>query len=143
MRELAGKVGLDAAALEATVERYNADARNGDDSEFGKGSTAYNRFMGDAAHQPNPCLAPLAKAPFYAVRLQTGDIGTSLGLRANPKAQALDKDDRPIAGLYVCGNDMNSIMAGIYPTGGITIGPALTFGYIAASDIIERARAAG
>lgn len=137
---LAKKLGIDPTVLRSTIERYNADAHQGVDTEFGKGNTYYNRYMGDKDHKPNPCIAPIERAPYYAVKLQTGDIGTALGLRVNPKAQVLDKEDRPIDGLYAVGNDMNSVMAGTYATGGITIGPAMTFGYIAANDIIAHAK---
>src|SRR3546814_3778308 len=81
-------------------------------------------------HTPNPCLGPIWRAPFYAVRIYPGDIGTSLGLRTDPEARVLDRDDQPIPGLFACGNDMNSVMAGTYPSGGITLGPALPFGYL-------------
>jgi len=135
LAELAGRMGVEAAALERTVSTFNADARAGTDHDFGRGDSAYNRFMGDAAHRPNPCLAPLDTPPFYAVRLYPGDIGTALGIRADVFARALDSADRPIPGLYVCGNDMNSIMAGTYATGGITLGPAMAFGFIAADHM--------
>ena len=128
--ELAAAIGVPADALEATVDDANRAARTGTDEAFGKGSTGYNRYLGDAEHQPNPCLGPIERGPFYAVRIYPGDIGTSLGLRTDPAARVLDSNDSPIPGLYACGNDMNSIMAGSYPSGGITLGPALTFGYI-------------
>ncbi|VTU19174.1 3-oxosteroid 1-dehydrogenase [Variovorax sp. PBS-H4] len=129
--ELAGKLAVDAAGLKASVERFNRFAEIGEDPEFGKGSTAYNRYLGDPAHQPNACLGPLRKAPFYAVKVYAGDIGTACGIRCNENAQALDADDRPIPGLYAAGNDMHSVMGGQYPAPGITLGPALTFGWIA------------
>jgi succinate dehydrogenase/fumarate reductase flavoprotein subunit len=130
--ELAANAGIDAAGLEQTVAAYNRDAASGEDRAFGKGSTAYNRFNGDPEFKPNPCLAPIATAPFYAVEVVVGDLGTFAGLRTDGKARVLDRDGRPIAGLYASGNDMASIMGGNYPGGGITLGPALTFGYIAA-----------
>lgn len=130
--DLARRIGADPAALEATVAAFNRNAARGEDPEFGKGSTSYNRSLGDPDHRPNPCVAPLATAPFYAVRLYVGDLGTFAGLRSNGNAQVLDEAGRAIPGLYAAGNDAASIMGGNYPGGGITLGPALTFGWIAA-----------
>jgi succinate dehydrogenase/fumarate reductase flavoprotein subunit len=130
--DLAARLGVPAAALAATVARHNAFAATGVDEDFGKGSDAYQRNLGDAAHGPNPCIGVLAKPPFYGVRLYPGDIGASCGLVTNEFAQVLRKDGTCIAGLYACGNDMDSIMAGVYPGPGITLGPAMTFGFIAA-----------
>lgn len=141
IRELAGKLSIDADALEATVRRANDYARSGEDPEFGKGSTAYNRYLGDPRHKPNPCLGPIEKPPFYSVRVYPGDIGTATGLAVDAKARVLDRDGQPIPGLYAAGNDMNSIMAGTYPGAGITLGPALTFGYIAGQTLAEQKRA--
>jgi len=131
LRELARRAGIEADNLVGTVERHNRHALAGEDPDFGRGSEAYSRYLGDAEHRPNPCLAPIEAPPFYAVRLVPGDIGSAVGLRTNAHAQVLDRDDSPIAGLYACGNDMNSVMMGNYPAAGITLGPALTFGYIA------------
>lgn len=135
LAELARVIDVPATALAATVAQANEAARTGIDTEFAKGSTAYNRYLGDPAHRPNPCLGPIARAPFYAVRIFPGDIGTSLGLRTDAAARVLDGEGAPISGLYACGNDMNSVMAGQYPSGGITLGPALTFGYIIGRDV--------
>lgn len=135
--ELEGKLGLPESALTATVERYNTLAASGEDSDFHKGGSAYNRYLGDPENKPNPCLRPIDQGPFYAVRVWPGDIGTSIGLVTDAAARVLDGEGDPIPGLYACGNDMNSIMAGSYPGPGITLGPALTFGYIAAKHILE------
>lgn len=132
LRELAEQIGADAAQLEKTVAEFNKHAVKGEDPKFGKGSTAYNRSLGDPEHKPNPCVAPLKKGPFYAVRLYVGDLGTFAGLKTNENAQILGKEGQPIKGLYSVGNDAASIMGGNYPGGGITLGPALAFGYIAA-----------
>jgi succinate dehydrogenase/fumarate reductase flavoprotein subunit len=129
---LASGLGLPAAALAATVDRHNGFAATGIDEDFHKGSDAYQRNLGDPAHGPNPCIGVLARAPFYGVRIYAGDIGTSRGLVTNEFAQIVRRDGTCIAGLYACGNDMDSIMAGIYPGPGITLGPAMTFGFIAA-----------
>jgi succinate dehydrogenase/fumarate reductase flavoprotein subunit len=131
--ELAAAIGAETATLQETVSRYNEAAARGEDPAFGKGTDAYHRFNGDPNHEgPNPCIAPLARGPFYAMKLVPGDIGTFLGLRVDGNARVLDHQGRPIAGLYAAGNDMTSVMGGTYPGAGITIGPALTFGYIAA-----------
>jgi len=132
LHDLADQIGADGAELERTVASFNTHAVNGEDPEFGKGSTSYNRSLGDPAHLPNPCVAPIVKAPFYAVRLYVGDLGTYAGLNTNEYAQVVDDSGQPIGGLYSAGNDAASIMGGNYPGGGITLGPAITFGYIAA-----------
>ncbi len=129
--ELARNAGIDAAGLEATIAAWNADVLLGTDRAFGKGTTAYNRFHGDPEVKPNPCLAAVAQAPFYVVRVVPGDIGTFAGLRTDEFARALDGTGQPIAGLYAVGNDMASIFGGNYSGGGITLGPGMTFGYIA------------
>ncbi|WP_238367792.1 FAD-dependent oxidoreductase [Mesobacterium pallidum] len=132
LEDLARQIGADGTQLVKTVEEFNRHAVRGEDPEFGKGSTAYNRSLGDPEHKPNPCVAPLAKGPFYAVRVHVGDLGTFAGIRTNEYAQVLCSEGKPIKGLYSAGNDAASIMGGNYPGGGITLGPALTFGYIAA-----------
>jgi succinate dehydrogenase/fumarate reductase flavoprotein subunit len=136
-RELAGRAGIDPGGLEATVAAYNAPARRGEDPEFGRGGTAYNRYLGDALVTPNPCVAPIETGPFYALKLVPGDLGTFAGLRADARACVLDRVGRPIPGLYAAGNDLASIMGGNYPGGGITLGPAMTFGFIAANHIAD------
>jgi len=130
--DLARALGIDPAALEDSVARNNRYAADGFDPEFGKGGDAYQRNLGDPAHGPNPCLGPIATPPYYAIRVQPGDIGASVGLVTDADARVLDSGGRPVPGLYACGNDMDSMMAGIYPGPGITIGPAMTFGWIAA-----------
>ncbi|MCH1997749.1 FAD-binding protein, partial [Achromobacter xylosoxidans] len=135
LEALAQKLGVPPDALHATVARYNEYAAQGLDPDFGKGSTAYNRYLGDPGHQPNPCLAPLGTGPYYAVKVYAGDIGTARGIAANGNAQALDATGQPIPGLYVAGNDMHSVMGGAYPAPGITLGPALTFGWVAGQHL--------
>ena len=132
---LAAQLGIDATGLKASAERFNHFAETGHDEDFGKGSTEYNRYLGDAEHAPNPCLGPLRQGPFYAVKVYAGDIGTALGLRCNTHAQVLDIQGQPVEGLYAVGNDMHSIMGGQYPAPGITLGPALTFGWIAGQHL--------
>jgi succinate dehydrogenase/fumarate reductase flavoprotein subunit len=135
--QLATLIGIDPQGLDTTLAQHNAGARDGIDHEFGKGGNAYNRSLGDPYQQPNPCLAPLSKAPWYAIQIFPGDLGSARGLVTDRNANVLNQDGAPIAGLYAAGNDMNSIMDGTYPGPGITIGPALTFGYIAASHIAD------
>jgi succinate dehydrogenase/fumarate reductase flavoprotein subunit len=135
LAELAAKAGIDPKALEATIARFNQAAAEGRDPDFGKGSRAYNRYQGDALHGPNPCIAPIQDGPFYAIKMVIGDLGTYAGIKTDEHARALDGDGQPITGLYAAGNDMASIMGGNYPGAGITLGPALTFGYIAGKHI--------
>ena len=124
-------LGVPGQTLLRTLDEYNADALRGQDSKFGKGSTKDNRHLGDPLHKPNPCLAPIERAPYYAIRVQPGDIGTTHGIAVDEYSRALDANGTPISGLYVGGNDRSSIMGGSYPSGGITVGPALTFAYVA------------
>jgi succinate dehydrogenase/fumarate reductase flavoprotein subunit len=131
VEELARNAGIDPVGLRATIDAWNKDMESGEDRAFGKGSTAYNRFNGDPDFKPNPCLAPIKTGPFYAVEVVVGDLGTFAGLKTDADARVLDADGKVIEGLYASGNDMASIMGGNYPGGGITLGPALTFGYIA------------
>ena len=138
LAELAREAGIDATGLQATVAAFNKNAASGSDPDFGKGSRAYNRFQGDAQHGPNPCIAPLENGPFYAIKMVIGDLGTYAGVKTDAHARALDADGKVIEGLYAVGNDMASIMGGNYPGAGITLGPALTFGYIAGKHLAGR-----
>lgn len=128
---LAAACGIDPTGLSQTLADYNHHARNGEDPQFGRGTTPYNRKQGDAQHMPNPCVAPIEQGPFYAVKVEPGCFGTFAGLKTNAHAQALNPEGQPIKGLYAAGSDMASIMGGHYPAGGINLGPAATFGYIA------------
>lgn len=131
IRALADAIGLDAPALTTTIGQYNDGAARGADPQFGRGSTIYQRALGDAGHKPNPCVAPIDRPPFYALRIFPADLGTAIGLKVDGEARVLRQDGSVIAGLYACGNDMASIMNGNYPGPGITLGPALAFGYVA------------
>ncbi|SAL00241.1 3-oxosteroid 1-dehydrogenase [Caballeronia calidae] len=135
VEELAEKIGVNALNLRETVRSFNSEARLGRDPVFGKGSKAYNRYQGDALHSPNPCVAPIERGPFYALKIRIGDIGTFAGLKTDESCHVLDGKGAPIQGLYAVGNDACSIMGGNYPGAGITLGPALTFGYIAGKAI--------
>ncbi len=136
--ELARACGIDAAALERTVARFNEHARRGEDPEFGRGSSLYNRYQGDARVQPNPCVAPLDPGPFYAVKVVPGSFGTFAGLRTDAHARVLDAQGAVIPGLYAAGADMASVFGGYYPAGGINLGPAMTFGFVAGEHAAAR-----
>ncbi|MDP3693708.1 FAD-dependent oxidoreductase [Bradyrhizobium sp.] len=142
LEALADLIGVERSVLSLTVEKYNTDARMGRDLEFGRGTTIYQRHLGDPDHFPNPCVAPIERAPFYALRIYPADLGTAVGLRTDAEARVLNGDGVPIVGLYACGNDMGSIMNGNYPGPGITLGPALTFGYIAGRHLARQGRQA-
>lgn len=129
---LARAIGVDPAGLADTVRRHNEFARTGADADFGKGGNAYDRGNGDPAHRPNPCLGPIERAPFCAVRVEPTPLGTSLGLRTDAHARVCDAAGKPIPGLYAVGNDMHSPMGGEYPGAGAQLGPGMTFGYLAA-----------
>ena len=135
LAELAGKLGLDAAALSATVTRFNGFAGTGKDAHFHRGENSYDLMYGDVRLGPNPCLAPIAEAPFYAVRVYPGDIGTKGGILTNPDACALDTAGKVIPGLYAIGNCSASSMGRCYPGAGATLGPAMTFGFVAANHV--------
>ncbi|HTS90979.1 MAG TPA: FAD-dependent oxidoreductase [Stellaceae bacterium] len=129
---LAREIGIDAAGLSVTVKRHNRFAETGVDEDFGKGSTDFDRHNGDPHHAPNPCLGPIAKAPFYAMAVYPSVLGTSVGLKTDADGRVLSSTGAPIPGLFACGNDMASIMRGHYPGPGITLGPAMVFAYRAA-----------
>lgn len=130
--ELARSIGVPPDALRSTVEAFNADARRGVDQAFGRGGDIYQRHLGDGDQRPNPCVAPIEAPPFFAVRVEPADLGMAAGLITDASARVLDPQGNPIPGLYACGNDMQSVMNGAYPGPGITLGPALVFGYLAA-----------
>jgi succinate dehydrogenase/fumarate reductase flavoprotein subunit len=136
---LARQCGIDAQQLEATVSAFNSAAIEGRDPLFQRGESLYNKAQGERLHGPNPSLGMLRQAPFYAVKLVPGSLGTFAGLSTDAHARALDEQGAPIPGLFAVGNDMNSIMNGYYPSGGITLGPGMTFGYIAARTLAEAA----
>lgn len=135
LAELATHMGVDPAALTSTVERFNSFAVKGEDPDFNRGAAAYDKMYGDPSVTPNPSLGPIDKGPFYAMPIYPGDIGTNGGLLTDDRARVLDTAGRPITGLYAIGNNAASSMGESYPGAGVTIGPALTFGYIAARDM--------
>jgi len=133
--ELADQMGVDADVLSETVARFNQHAANGEDPVFHRGEAAYDKLYGDPRHGPNPCLRPLDTAPFYALPIYPGDIGMNGGLTTTASAQVTRPDGSAIPGLYAIGNTAASAMGESYPGAGVTIGPALTFGYIAAREL--------
>lgn len=135
LKDLAVQLGIPPDALRLTVEHYNTHASQGNDPEFSRGSNAYQRHLGDADQTPNPCVAPMQTGPFYAVKVLPADLGMSAGIVTDDHSRVLGSDDAPIPGLYACGNDMASVMEGAYPGPGITLGPALTFAYLAARHV--------
>ncbi|MFJ4843176.1 FAD-dependent oxidoreductase [Streptomyces sp. NPDC088746] len=137
LEELARACGIDPAGLTATVEEFNEAARRGEDPALGRGSTPFNRYGGDASVTPNPSLAPLEKGPFYAVRIVPGSFGTFAGLATDEHARVLDGQDAPVRGLYAVGNDQANVMGGHYPAGGVNLGPAMAFGWIAARHLAD------
>jgi hypothetical protein len=142
IEQLAGRIGVPPGVFAQTVERNNDAAVSGVDADFGRGTSLYERHLGDPDHAPNPCIGPIEKPPFCAVQVFPGDLGSALGLVADDRARVLDGQNAPIPGLYCCGADMNSIFAGTYPGAGITLGPALTFGYIAGRELASCGRPA-
>jgi len=137
---LAREMSVDAPGLVKTVTRFNEFAAAGRDEEFGRGGSAYDRYYGDPRCRPNPNLAPLARPPFYAVKIVPGDLGTKGGLRINEHARVLREDGTVIEGLYAAGNASASVMGHSYAGAGATIGPAMTFGYIAARTMAATPR---
>lgn len=132
INELTAQIEVPADALEGTVARFNEFAAKGEDPDFGRGENGYDRYYGDPRSHPNPCLAPLVKPPFYAVKIFPGDIGTKGGVLTDENGCALDERHKPIRGLYAIGNSSASVMGRTYPGAGTTLGPAMTFGYLAA-----------
>lgn len=139
LAELAGQIGVPADGLVKTVQKFNEFARAGRDADFGRGDSAYDRYYGDPRRKPNPNLAPLASPPFYAIKIVPGDLGTKGGLRTDEHARVLRADGSVIAGLYAAGNTSAMVMGRSYAGPGATIGPAMTFGYLAALDAAGQA----
>ena len=139
LAQLAQTIGVPEQALAQEVATFNRDVPRGVDSQFAKGSTAYNRYQGDSLVQPNPCMAPIAQGPFYAIRVVVGEIGTFAGLLTDAACRVLTQDRQVVPGLYAVGNDAASVMGGNYPGAGITLGPAITFGYVAGMQLASGA----
>jgi 3-oxosteroid 1-dehydrogenase len=138
LAQLAEQIGVDAVGLERTVDKVNDYARTGQDLDFDRGGNVFDRYYGDSNIKPNPCLAPLRKGPYYAMRLDAGDIGTKGGLLTNEHAQVVRDNGTPIDGLYAIGNCSASVMGTSYPGAGGTLGPAMTFAYVAANHLASQ-----
>jgi len=133
--ELAGRIDVPADALKATVERFNGFATSGVDEDFHRGESAYDKYYSDHTVKPNPSLHVIDEAPFYAVKIVPGDLGTKGGLVTDENARVLRADGSVIPGLYASGNVSSAVMGNTYAGPGATIGPALVFGYLAALEI--------
>lgn len=131
LEELATEIGVDSPGLRSTVDRFNEMAKNGVDEDYGRGATAYDRYFGDPKVKPNPNLGPIERAPFYAVKIFPGDLGTKGGLLTDEHGRVLGKDGNAIVGLYGCGNTTASVMGRRYPGSGSTLGPAIIFASLA------------
>jgi 3-oxosteroid 1-dehydrogenase len=138
IEQLCEKINLPVEAVKQVVANMNEYAKTGVDPEFGRGGNPYDQMFGDPSATPNPNLGPIDTPPFYAVPINAGDLGTKGGLKCDARARVVDSEGNPIAGLYAAGNQSGSPFGDVYPGAGATIGPAMTFGYIAANDIAER-----
>jgi 3-oxosteroid 1-dehydrogenase len=137
LEELAAEIDVPADALVATVERFNGFARTGVDEDFHRGESAYDKYYSDPTVKPNPSLNVIDQAPFYAVKIVPGDLGTKGGLLTDERARVLRPDGSAIPGLYAAGNVSAAVMGYTYAGPGATIGPAIVFGYLAAEDIAK------
>lgn len=143
VEQLARRAGIDPEQLTKTIEEFNPGARRGEDPKFGRGRSAFNRFKGDASHEPNPSLGPLERGPFYATKVWLGDIGSFAGLATDQRARAVRSDGEPIPGLYAVGAAAASVFGGAYPGHGSTLGPGMAFGFIAGRDLAAAERKSG
>ncbi|MBX9641700.1 MAG: FAD-binding protein, partial [Mycobacteriaceae bacterium] len=132
--QLADKIGVPAAQLRATADRFNELARTGHDDDFNRGDSVYDNYYGDPT-LPNPNLYSLGHPPYHAFRIVPGDLGTSGGLRTDEFARVLRPDDTVVRGLYAVGNTSAPVMGRSYAGAGATIGPAMTFGFVAAKHL--------
>lgn len=134
---LAEKIGVDPKGLADTVAKNNEYAKSGIDPDFHRGESFYDRYYGDANTKPNPCIAPISEGPFYAIPIYPGDIGTKGGMLTDVNGQVVDTNGQVIPGLYAIGNSAASVMGSKYPGAGATLGPAMTFGYLAAKHMVK------
>ncbi|ORW70251.1 3-ketosteroid-delta-1-dehydrogenase [Mycobacterium saskatchewanense] len=135
---LAAAIGVPVPEFTATMTRFNESACAGQDPDFGRGRSAYDRYYGDPTVTPNPNLRPLRKGPFYAVKVVLSDLGTCGGLKADERARVLREDGGPVAGLYAIGNTAANAFGTTYPGAGATIAQGLVYGYIAGRDAAAR-----
>ncbi|MDR7085390.1 3-oxosteroid 1-dehydrogenase [Aeromicrobium panaciterrae] len=137
LAKLAEAIAVPTDALESTIERFNGFAKTGNDEDFHRGDSAYDRYYADPRVKPNPSLHSIDQGPFYAVKIVPGDLGTKGGIVTDERARALRADGSVIEGLYAAGNVSSAVMGHTYAGPGATIGPAMTFGYLAAEDIAK------
>ncbi|XVQ07716.1 FAD-dependent oxidoreductase [Spirillospora sp. CA-255316] len=136
LAELADACGIDRDGLQKTVATFNENAQRGEDPEFGRGASAFNRGSGDADNPwPNPSLAPLKTGPFYAVKVVPGSFATFAGIKTDAECRVVDHSGAVIPGLHAVGVDAASVLGGHYPSGGINLGPAMTFGYLVGTTL--------
>ncbi|WP_280306016.1 3-oxosteroid 1-dehydrogenase [Nocardia neocaledoniensis] len=140
IEELAERIGVPAENLAATVTRFNGFAATGKDEDYGRGNSHYDRYYGDPTVKPNPCLAEISQGPFFAAKIVPGDLGTKGGLVTDTAGRVLREDDSVIEGLYAAGNTSAPVMGHTYAGPGATIGPAITFAYLAVLDIVAAKR---
>jgi 3-oxosteroid 1-dehydrogenase len=133
---LAAQIDVDPEGLSRTIAKMSEYAKTGKDLDYQRGETASEQYYGDANVTPNPCLAPIDKAPYYAIEVYPGELGTKGGLKTDVHARVLREDGEVIPGLYAIGNCSASVMGHTYPGAGATLGPATTFGYIAARSAV-------
>ena len=138
LEALADMIGVNAEGLKDTIERNNKFAVTGVDEDFQRGEVFYDRYYGDSKNKPNPCIANIGKPPFYAVPIHPGDIGTKGGLLTDEYARVINNSDQVIEGLYAIGNTSASVMGSKYLGAGATLGPAMTFGYVAALHALDK-----
>ena len=127
-------VGVDSKGLIKTINKVNKYSKEGKDKDFQRGDNVYDKYYGDPEVKPNPCLAEIKKPPFYCVVLYPGEMGTAGGLVIDKNSRVLDGEGNAIKGLWACGNTTTALLPR-YPGPGSTLGPAMTFGYLAAKDI--------
>ncbi len=134
---LAGQIGVDPAGLTATLRRFNANARQGLDPDFGRGQSAYNRCLGDPGYKPNPALGPIDKPPFYATEIYPSDVGTCGGVVTDEYSRVLHEGGGTVPGLYATGNITATVMGRTYPGAGASIANSMVFGYVAARHVAK------
>jgi 3-oxosteroid 1-dehydrogenase len=133
--ELARKIGVPASNLHSTIRRFNSFAWTGKDLDFKRGDSQYDHYFADPVQWPSDCLAPIDLPPYYAFKIVPGDLGTKGGMRTDARARVLRADGSVIPGLYAAGNASGAVMGHSYAGAGATLGPAMTFGYIAGRDV--------
>jgi len=143
IEDLAGLCALDPAVVKATVDGFNAAVRAGRDKEFHRGDRAYDRWLGDPFHRPSATLGTIETAPFYAVPMVPGDVGTYGGVVTDTNARVLREDGTPIEGLYATGTTTASVMGRYYPGAGASLGPSFTWGFVAAKHAANADNFAG